>query len=471
MLDISRDKVPTISTLRDLVQLLSLLGYNQLQLYTEHTFAFTGHERVWGAASPLTAAEVRELDIFCADHGIELVPNLNSLGHFERWLQHADYQHLAECPRGITLPTGRILPKGTTLHPSDASLRFLASLYDEYLPHFRSKRFNAGLDEPWELGLGKSSERCQQTSKHEVYLQHLGQVAALAKARGKSIQFWADIVLEDPETVARLPSGVEGVIWGYEADHPFEEQCKRFSQCGVPYFVAPGTGTWNSIGGRWPTARANILNCFEAAQKYGANGVLLTDWGDNGHHQPFAVSLPALVLVSMLQAAREIPSDDAISDRIDALVGDSSRKLGRSLLAMGSCWTLLPQRIRNQSVLWRLFFASSSEQLGLLGDTPTDALSEVEDILDQTLDSLAAAQPSRFGGLLLRRECEVSARMLRNGIRRAREAKLDITPQAKRGPNWAELTSIIGQYEQVWLERNRPGGLYESSGRIRALLK
>ena len=40
MLDISRDKVPTMATLYRLVDLLALMKINQLQLYTEHTFAY-----------------------------------------------------------------------------------------------------------------------------------------------------------------------------------------------------------------------------------------------------------------------------------------------------------------------------------------------------------------------------------------------------------------------------------------------
>ena len=40
MLDISRDKVPTMETLFALVDSLAALRYNQLQFYTEHTFAF-----------------------------------------------------------------------------------------------------------------------------------------------------------------------------------------------------------------------------------------------------------------------------------------------------------------------------------------------------------------------------------------------------------------------------------------------
>ncbi|CAG0973678.1 partial N,N'-diacetylchitobiase, partial [Gammaproteobacteria bacterium] len=51
MLDISRDKVPSFSTLAELVDRLASWKLNQLELYTEHTFAYTGHEEVWENAS------------------------------------------------------------------------------------------------------------------------------------------------------------------------------------------------------------------------------------------------------------------------------------------------------------------------------------------------------------------------------------------------------------------------------------
>ena len=54
MLDISRDKVPTMATLRRIVDLLKICNYNQFQLYTEHTFSYSKHETVWREASPIT---------------------------------------------------------------------------------------------------------------------------------------------------------------------------------------------------------------------------------------------------------------------------------------------------------------------------------------------------------------------------------------------------------------------------------
>ena len=100
MLDVSRDKVPTMHTLFALVDLLASLRYNQLQLYVEHTFAYPGHEEVWQNASPFTPEEIRTLDAYCAARCIELIPNQNSFGHLERWLAHPRYRVLAELPQG-----------------------------------------------------------------------------------------------------------------------------------------------------------------------------------------------------------------------------------------------------------------------------------------------------------------------------------------------------------------------------------
>ena len=163
MLDVSRCKVPTMDTLYSLIDLLSRLHINELQLYIEHTFAFKEHNQVWQNASPFTAEEIQLIDRYCQERFIELVPNLNSFGHFERWLMHDQYKHLAECPDGFKRENPYILrDHGTTLKPNQESLDFIDSLYTEYLPNFSSKKFNVGMDEPWELGQGWSREKVEK---------------------------------------------------------------------------------------------------------------------------------------------------------------------------------------------------------------------------------------------------------------------------------------------------------------------
>ena len=78
---------------------------------------------------------------------------------------------------------------GSVLKPNQESLAFLDSLYEEFLPHFSSSKFNVGLDEPWELGQGWSKSKVQEIGKHKVYLEHLNGILSLVEKRGKSMEF------------------------------------------------------------------------------------------------------------------------------------------------------------------------------------------------------------------------------------------------------------------------------------------
>ena len=165
---------------------------------------------------------------------------------------HEPYKHLAECPDGFRRETPYIVrDHGTTLKPNQSSLDFVDSLYSEYLPNFSSEKFNAGMDEPWELGQGWSKKEIERRGKDKVYLDHLEGIRKLVEKHGKHMQFWADVLLEKPENASLLSPSASPIIWGYEANHPFASQAETISSCGLSYCLAPGTGTWRGFTGRW----------------------------------------------------------------------------------------------------------------------------------------------------------------------------------------------------------------------------
>ncbi|HXV42662.1 MAG TPA: beta-N-acetylhexosaminidase, partial [Anaerolineae bacterium] len=186
MLDISRDKVPAMETLFNLVDLLASWKINQLQLYTEHTFAYQNHPDVWADASPITGQEILTLDAYCRERFIELVPNQNAFGHMRRWLIHPRYNPLAECPHGCDTgnPEWGYFDEPFTLCPEDPeSLNLVRSLMDELLPHFSSHQLNIGGDEPVELGQGRSRQAVAERGKGRVYLDFLLKLYQEVKAR------------------------------------------------------------------------------------------------------------------------------------------------------------------------------------------------------------------------------------------------------------------------------------------------
>ena len=340
-LDVSRDKVPTMDTLRGLVDQLAGWKINQLQLYTEHTFAYAEHRTVWEHASPITAEEIRGLDAYCRERFIELVPNQNSFGHMERWLKHPRYAHLAEAPGGAETPWGFRWQGPFSLCPTDpASLEFLSGLYAELLPNFSSGLFNVGFDETFDIGQGRSRSAVERRGVTAVYLDFLRRVSEVVRSHGRRMMFWGDIILHHPEQIANLPPDVIALNWGYEADHPFEKEAAAFAAAGVPFHVCPGTSTWNSIAGRTDNCLANLQNAADAGRKHGAAGYLITDWGDNGHLQYQSASYLGFMAGAAMSWCAETNAD---TDWPTALDRFGLPGLGRAAVRLGNVYQSVPK--------------------------------------------------------------------------------------------------------------------------------
>lgn len=466
MLDISRDRVPTIEHLFHLVDRLARLRYNQLQLYTEHTFAYSKHETVWAEASPLTGEEIRALDVYCTEHFIELVPNQNSFGHMERWLKHAEYHHLAECPDGFIHPLSGRKPTGSVLKPNDKSLAFLEELYTELLPNFSSRQFNIGGDEPWDLGQGWSADIVAAQGKHAIYSAFLKRICELAETHGAQPMVWADVLLEHPAFINELPAEVTSILWGYEAGHPFEEQAAILAQSGSPYYVAPGDSTWNSFTGRHGNMVRNVHAAASAGLKHGASGLLMTHWGDNGHMQPWVFSLPGLVTGGLCAWNAGSVEPAALKDILTDLFFEGSEiEAARILLELGQIEDLIPVKILNQSFLSASLRLSISELEVHLKSMSSECLKEVSKRCgDYRKELESSASPSADTTLLLS-EMALGIRLLELTTKRC----LDLPSKGDARMEESAYSDLVAEYRRVWLARSRPGGLEDSLSQLDVL--
>lgn len=272
LLDISRGKVPTLETLREVVDRMVGLKLNLLMLYTEHVFQFRRHPEIGEYASRMNAADVRALDLYAAERHVELVPTLQSLGHMHQLLKIPRYRHLAESD------------KMWSISPAlEATYDLLADLYSEYLPNFRSDWVNANCDEPVDLGRGKSKGWAEKKGRGAVYRYHLERVQKIARSLGRQTMVWGDVVHEHPEQIPFLNKKLVLLDWWYEANHDFN-RVKAFARHEIAFMVCPGTSSWNTLFPRVGNAVANIRGYAEAGKRFGAQGLINTDWGDGGHY-------------------------------------------------------------------------------------------------------------------------------------------------------------------------------------------
>jgi len=457
MLDISRDKVPTMQTLFNLIDLLSSWKINQLQLYTEHTFAYSAHRTVWENASPITAEEIRQLDAYCKARFIDLVPNQNSFGHMERWLKHPQYAHLAEAIDGAETPWGFRWKGPFSLCPTDSeTLKFLSSLYAELLPNFSSSFFNVGCDETFDIGQGRSKTECDRIGIHRVYLNFIREVNDLVQANKKQMMFWGDVILHQPDLIAELPKNVIALEWGYEANHPFDKEGEAFAKANIPYYVCPGTSGWNSITGRTDNAIANLKSAAEAGLRHGAIGCLITDWGDNGHLQYLPVSYLGFMAGAAYSWCQESNRDLNLPTALNHhAFKDPAGNLGKIAYDLGNIYKICGKPSANGSPLFRLMVLPPNDPNPEKGMTE-EAFAAAEAALDQIkLPTYPAGELK-----LIADEFENAIRMLRRCIAIGRE-KLGFPP----GPP-SDTAAIIAEHKRLWLARNRPGGLQDSVARI-----
>jgi hypothetical protein len=272
MLDISRGKVPSVASLLELIDLLASWKVNEFQLYLEHTFHWPSHPKIGQGYDPLSAEDMLLLDSTCAMRHIDFVPNLQSFGHQGHLLRLKQYAHLAETK------------KQWTLSPAEPGVyTLLDELYQEFLPNFRSPRFNVDSDETWDLGQGKSAPLVAQIGMGRVYLNHVLRLRELAQKYGRRIMFWGDIILHSPELIQDIPDDVTVLQWEY-GENPNEADVRKFADAGKKFYVCPGTNSWSAFFPRQREARRNISKLATYGVQYGALGLLNTDWGDGGHY-------------------------------------------------------------------------------------------------------------------------------------------------------------------------------------------
>ena len=459
MLDISRDKVPTTERLEALIDRLASLKVNQVQLYSEHTFAYRDHPEVHEKASPLDADEIRRLDAFCRARHVELVPNQNCLGHMNRWLAHERYRPLAIAPDGFTDPYGITRPPMTIEPTNPGSLALIRELLAELLPLFTSRRVNVGLDEAWEL----------PATRIDDFMAWVTTLRGIPELEGREMLMWGDMLAGDPRLLARLPAGVTVCEWGYDDWYPFDERCAALAAAGVPFWVTPGTSSWMSILGRVTNARNTCRNAAAAALAHGGVGYLNTDWGDLGHLQQPVISEPGLAYGAAVSWCLETNADIDLGGALSAHVfGDPTGALAEALLSLGDAHRLVSPQFPNMSTLvMNLYYPQLHVGRGLTRGLTAGELDEVEASLDGAHAAIERSRPERADTPLLRDELVFSIELVALLQRDARarldgDGSLASVPQTQRDRLGSELGALIDRYRQLWRANNRPGGLEDS---------
>jgi len=343
--DVTRGRIPTLASLKALADKLAYYKINQLQLYIEHSFLFKDFSEVWRDDTPLTAEEILELDAYCKNLHIELVPSIASFGHLYKVLTTKTYANLCELPDSDKdeFSFYERMAHHTLDVSNEESYLFVTRMLEEYIPLFSSKYFNICADETFDLGKGKSKDLADRVGVDNMYVGFLKRLFDFIISKGKRPMFWGDIICQFPEAIKKLPEGVICLNWNYSPDVE-ETTTKIFAEAGVEQYVCPGVHGWNNYVNNIKNAYDNITRMCTYGLKYKATGLLNTDWGDFGHINHPEFSTAGLIYGAAFSWNGNLLSFDEINRKISRLeYGDGSGQF-LSLLAEISNYTVATWR-------------------------------------------------------------------------------------------------------------------------------
>lgn len=298
MLDCSRNAVHNVESLKEWLRRLALMGINALTLYTEDTYEVPGEPFFGYGRGPYTTDELKELDAYAADLGIEMFPCIQTLAHLEQALQWPTYRDMIDL--------GGILLAG-----DERTYAFVEKLIVTASAPFRSKRIHLGMDEAHGLGSGRYRQRFGEKRPFDIMTAHLERVLAITRKLGLKPMMWSDmwfrigskhddyydresVIPED--VIGMIPKDVTQVYWDYyHRDEEFyREWIARHRKLGTEPLVAPGLWTWNHFWAYYPFAYATVDPCMKACKALGVKELLMTMWGDDGAEADFMSGLPVL---------------------------------------------------------------------------------------------------------------------------------------------------------------------------------
>jgi len=269
--DIARGNTVNVEYWKRWIRELSRLKINQIMLYMEDDYKFEKYPFL-GRPDTFTPEKARELVAYARQHHVELVPQIESLGHASALLSHDELKDLrlagglwAICPL------------------AERTVPFLDDLYGELCAAFdQSRLFHVGADEVWGFG---ADPRCAQMVKEKgeeaVYAFHLNNLQRLLAKRNRKMAFWGDEVLKHPKVADFLTRDVVVFDWHYGNQRAYPS-IEFFQERGFKeIYVCPAVSGSFDVYPFLRPSFGNISGFTRAGIEHGVQGVCCTTWGMN----------------------------------------------------------------------------------------------------------------------------------------------------------------------------------------------
>lgn len=299
MFDVSRNSVYKVDKVKQILVHLAMMGHSTCMLYSEDTYTIPEYPYFGYMRGRYTQEEIKELDEYAYKLGIELVPCIQALAH----LKHALKWNFAQKFKDTS---------DVQLVGAPETYEFLDNMFKSIRETFRTNRIHIGMDEAWDLGLGRSIEFNGYKHHQELMSIHLKEVCKLLDKYNFQPMMWDDMFMRaaaphgdhydlsieiDQKVIDGIPENMSLVYWDYyhlEEDF-YNDSINLKKKFNRPLIFAGGVWKWVGYAPNYERTFLTTNAALKICKKQGLQEVFATMWGDDGDEAPIDTSILGLI--------------------------------------------------------------------------------------------------------------------------------------------------------------------------------
>lgn len=471
MIDNSRNAVMKPQAVRRLIDLMAKMGYNTLMLYTEDTYAVQNQPYFGHLRGRYSEEELRGLDAYAAQQGIELIPCIQTLAHLGALMRWPQYAEMRDCHDILCVGEEEVY-------------RLIEDIFATLDRCFTSRTVNIGMDEAEFIGLGRYRGRHGDVNRMDILLEHLGRVAQIGAKYGFELCMWGDMFFKlagtggggyynselPPEIRARIPENVRLIYWDYystERSH-YDVMIDQHQRVSDDIWFAGGLWSWTGFIPHNQYSIDASRAAMKSCRSHGIKDVFFTMWGDDGAECSRFSLLPAMLAAA--EFAKGNFDLERIKERFAELFGIAFDDF--MLIDLPGTPTDCPDRCNPEK-----YMLYNDCLMGLLDCTVTPADGDSYAACAARLEKMTNNPDFGVNFRTAKCLCDVLAVKYTLGVR-TRAAYLagdDGTALRALLPEYERLTGLLEAFytafEEQWMAENKPHAFEVSDVRLGGLIR
>lgn len=329
MFDCSRNGVLKPDAVKKMIQVMALMGYNALMLYTEDTFEMKKYPYFGYMRGAYTQEELRETDRYAALFGIELIPCIQTLAHLNAIRRWESFCDIFDCDDILLID-------------DDKTYELIEEMVRTMSEAVRSRKIHIGMDEAHMVGLGSYLDKHGYKNRFELLAHHQKKVMEICKKYGYHPMIWSDMYfkflsktndyydtsIEIPHEIRSLvPKELNLMYWDYDTQDlaVYEKMIDNHFLLSDSVSFAGGARKWMSLGPQLQYSNQVARPALNACVEKQVKDVYVTVWGDGGSECSTFAILPVLQLFAEKCYTGD-DSDARISKRLKVCANASYRE-------------------------------------------------------------------------------------------------------------------------------------------------